>query len=316
MYAHITAGTIDAVQSELAPEILIPLGWLPVTEAERPADTTTTTCEPTYTPAGGTVTQSWVEVPKSRNQLDAEAAEAALLQGAGIGNSARFRHQAGILRHKLSMNTPATWVHLGDSTGDGTDEWLRLALPVFAADYPNMRVTHELWNDTTQAYDTATVVQAGIGAGAPTFRVVNGSMPGASTAYLSLRIPLMVPTEPDLLTISSSHNHGTQTGATYETNIVRLVNDVLALYPDAGVAVSSQNPRFPPVSEGYIAAQAARLAAIRPLTALHGWGYIEAAEQFLMRADRGQSWVNVDGIHPTLDGSTAWKNAALQYLRG
>lgn len=82
MYAHITAGTVDAVQSELAPEILIPLGWLPVTEAARPADTATTTWEPTFTPTGATVTQSWVTVPKSQEQLDAEAAEAARVKKA------------------------------------------------------------------------------------------------------------------------------------------------------------------------------------------------------------------------------------------
>lgn len=90
MFAHVTDGIVDAVgqppqvvydggrwwdlrDRDLATLALV--GWFPVVEAARPADTATTRWEPVFTPAGDTVTQSWVEVNKTQEQIDAETSE-------------------------------------------------------------------------------------------------------------------------------------------------------------------------------------------------------------------------------------------------
>jgi len=87
MYAHVTNGVVDAVGSppqlveqdgrwwdlrdrDLATLALV--GWFPVTETARPADTATTTWEPVFTPGDGDVDQSWSEVPKTPEQIEAE----------------------------------------------------------------------------------------------------------------------------------------------------------------------------------------------------------------------------------------------------
>lgn len=93
MYAHVTDGTVDAVQGQppqlvyvdgrwwdlrtLDAATLALVGWFPVVEAERPADTATTKWDDAYTLTGDTVTQSWNEVPKSQDEIDEEAARAA-----------------------------------------------------------------------------------------------------------------------------------------------------------------------------------------------------------------------------------------------
>lgn len=426
-----------------------------------------------------------------------------------------YRHSAEALRHKMRTNQNATWVHLGDSTGNAADEWVILSTKAFGADFPNMRVTHELWNDSTQTYDSPSVYQPGVvdangaavvlrdtftrsgstiantaadtgqvwpstasGAtngtqwtvGTPsyimhdvnplgpnglkvtarlilpvgftgparvhaiattgeeifaeiavsgsayqlnlfkrvggtasnlgtapavfgstaseqtvdlsltvlnkaleaiatigaetrnrtatlteadtwagftdtsarrinitgstmkvdeitagtagsvgTLRVINGSKPGAVLGYHQSRLGIMVPVAPDLLTLSSSHNHGTETPETLQATITAVVNTLAATYPNMGVAVSSQNPEFSPAwsSSAIINAHLERIKSLRPYAAAKGWGYIAAAEKFLTRADRGLAWVMADGIHPdAANGSPAWRDAALKYLRG
>lgn len=434
--------------------------------------------------------------------------------GLAPGLPQRYRHTAAALRHKLAANQRCVWAHLGDSTANGTDEWLYRALGVFAADYSNTRVEHRLWNDANQSFDAATLVQAGNGGTAPdpivrdTFTrtaaalsgttadtgqvwgsgngtldgavytignvaasivhnidpngadglvvrgrftipsgatsgnvrlfalayngtdelfaeigpsatglglnlyqrvggtatpigsavsvvlantadriadlslsfkagqatatltangttvtrsaavtvpgnwagyasgrnlsitgpagfkadevsaglnapdpvslvVYNGSMPGASLAYHQARVAAMLPEAPDLVTIASSHNHGTQAVADFLAQVDALVSAVLALQPDAGIALVSQNPQFSPANSAAVrAAHNARIVAVGPHARARGFGYIPAAERFLTRTDRGQGVVVADGIHPDPVGSGLWRDAALAYLRG
>lgn len=94
--------------------------------------------------------------------LQAALSKQRFLSSADAKREARFRNSAVALRRKVLTNQDAVWCHLGDSTANGTDEWLYLAADVWRGDFPNMRVTHELWNDTSQAYDAPTVMQAGV----------------------------------------------------------------------------------------------------------------------------------------------------------
>jgi hypothetical protein len=93
MYAHVTAGTVDSVgnppqlvyqddrwwdlRSRDLPTLAL-VGWFPVTESPKPADTAATKWTPVFTPNGATVVQSWVEVPKTAEEIAAEEAAAAL----------------------------------------------------------------------------------------------------------------------------------------------------------------------------------------------------------------------------------------------
>lgn len=84
MYAHVTNGTVDAVgtppqltyfnnrwwdlRSRDAATLAV-VGWFLVTEVAKPADTATTTWDPVFTPAGSVVVQSWVERPKTAEEI-------------------------------------------------------------------------------------------------------------------------------------------------------------------------------------------------------------------------------------------------------
>ena len=91
MYAHVTNGTVDSVGQP--PQLvyqdgrwwdlrdrnlatLAAVGWFPVTETPRPADTATMTWQAVYTPDVADVDQSWAQVAKTAEQLAAEAADA------------------------------------------------------------------------------------------------------------------------------------------------------------------------------------------------------------------------------------------------
>ena len=84
MYAHVTAGVVDSTGNppqltyqdgrwwdlrdrDLATLALV--GWFPVTEVTKPADTASTTWDAVFTPAGSTVTESWVERPKTAEEI-------------------------------------------------------------------------------------------------------------------------------------------------------------------------------------------------------------------------------------------------------
>ena len=50
---------------------------------------------------------------------------------------------------------------VGDSTGNGADEWFYLLGQYLAQRAPDYTVKHRLWNDTTQEFDPATTIQTG-----------------------------------------------------------------------------------------------------------------------------------------------------------
>jgi hypothetical protein len=91
MHAHVSEGVVDQVGRPprlaydgtrwwdlraLDPEVLAMVGWFPVTEAARPADTPTTTWDATYTAAGDVVTQAWVQRAKTPQELAAQTEQA------------------------------------------------------------------------------------------------------------------------------------------------------------------------------------------------------------------------------------------------
>jgi hypothetical protein len=84
MYAHVTAGTVDSVGNPpqlvfsggrwwdlrtLDAATLASVGWFPVQEAAKPADTATLTWLPVFTPQGATVVQSWSSILLTAEQI-------------------------------------------------------------------------------------------------------------------------------------------------------------------------------------------------------------------------------------------------------
>ncbi|ANP71440.1 SGNH/GDSL hydrolase family protein [Cryobacterium arcticum] len=160
-----------------------------------------------------------------------------------------------------------------------------------------------------------------------TLTIWNGSIPGSTFEYLDGRIAALwspVPAGLDLLVFNSGHNYLARTPADYLAVYEAFVTKNRAQFPAAGVVVTSRNPRFSPATNG--ADHLSRLAALRKLAAVLGWGYIAALEAFVPRSDGGKAMVRDNGstdrgIHPTtaydnagVTGSSVWADAATRFF--
>lgn len=91
-YAHVIDGAVDQIGNpprvvlledgwldlrSLDPATLALAGWFPLVREPRPDDTETTTWDAVDTFDGSTVTYTWVERPKTQEELDADAAQEA-----------------------------------------------------------------------------------------------------------------------------------------------------------------------------------------------------------------------------------------------
>jgi len=61
----------------------------------------------------------------------------------------------------LKSGSDTSALLIGDSTGNGTDEWFYLFGQWVASQFPAYTVEHRLWNDTTKAYGRPTYIQTG-----------------------------------------------------------------------------------------------------------------------------------------------------------
>ena len=142
--------------------------------------------------------------------------------------------------------------------------------------------------------------------------VFNGSMPGSQLIYAQSRVALMFPEAPDVVIINSGHNYGAGSPAVYLTAVDDYISALHAVYPDARIIVSGQNPEFSPAANRV--AHARRLTELRVYALTNGYGYVPALEAFMNEPDGGASLVMGDGIHPTPAGSALWAATFDNYL--
>lgn len=147
-------------------------------------------------------------------------------------------------------------------------------------------------------------------------QVWNAAVGGATLAYQQQRLAAMF-NQPkiDVLIVSGGHNYATKSPAEFIAEVESFVTAYRALHPESLILVSSQNPQKAPA--GYVAAHAARQAALREWAKQSGYEYVPAFESFLAQPDKGESLIQADGIHPTTppaystaaSGATVWAQA-------
>src|SRR5689334_4336207 len=82
--------------------------------------------------------------------------------GSGVNafkNTAKPFATRALVDKLKSAVQPATVGVLGDSTGNGTNEWVYTAHTSLGSKFPVYNIPHRLWNDTKQAYDDETWIQ-------------------------------------------------------------------------------------------------------------------------------------------------------------
>jgi lysophospholipase L1-like esterase len=238
------------------------------------------------------------------------SATAAGSVGTTVPAVSAFVEPAALLQ-RLDSGQSAVITLLGDSTGNEATEWFHTLSVWLAGRNPAHRTTYRMWSDVLQAYDTATVLGAGV-AGGPTLTIYNGSVPGTKVAYATdaTRFAKLTAHVSDLYVINYSHNEG---AATTYPSYVTLTSALHAEHPAAGIVPVLQNPEHTSGTSGKTAQQVAaheeRIQIIRTLAGENRWPVIDAYSAF--RADGRPLTVLVpDGVHPTAAGHAIWAAVA------
>jgi hypothetical protein len=205
-----------------------------------------------------------------------------------------------------------SWLVVGDSTGDATDEWVYLAATALGAQFPSYTVTYHRWDPTGgTAYDTGTAgtpttIQTGSGSNA--LHVWNCSVSGQGTNYVrgSRWAAAVQATNPDYITVSYGHNEGTSAagGTTdgWRTQMLALTESLAAEFPVAELALTLQNPRDDNTDQDL------RARAYRDIAELRGYGLINVLSVFRAQASLS-GLIQGDHIHPTTgsnSGTSLW----------
>lgn len=192
---------------------------------------------------------------------------------------------------------------LGDSTGNGTDEWVAL----WAADLGQSRnVVVQRWDPDTQAWSLPTLR---FGSSGPAVEIWNGSVPGWQPYQATEIVAAIQPAKPDLVIYNYGHN---STGNTIATQMSDLHAASTALWPEApppAVAVL-QNPALG--ERG--ARQDHTMEVLATWAAITGLPTIDVLSAFYAAGDLAP--LMIDDVHPNQQGSRIWADTIYGALNG
>lgn len=183
-------------------------------------------------------------------------------------------------RDAFAQSTSRTLV-LGDSTGDGYDEWVHL-----------WAGSEELPVATWRAE-----AESGYESESPETRVWSGSMPEATAAYPAEHWEEIWPAaDPDLVLLNFGHAQESPAQATKELEALRA--DIADRVEDAPIVVLLQNPEAEDVD-------ADMREAIAAWAKEAGLPTIDIAKAF-EESDMGEADLRLDSFHPSGAGSQLW----------
>lgn len=217
---------------------------------------------------------------------------------------------AGIMQRLSYGNENMVITVFGDSTGvvpAVNTGWVYKFCVFLAGLYPAYTVNMRNWNDGSQVYDAATVIQTGTGtgnAGGPfVLDLYNGSVSGSVVTYpiaTYARWNLMAAVTPNLVIMNYAHNSTAATTGYGATHYL-LCRAVQAAFPKCGIIQTVQNPRSVTTS-GEGANHLIRLREVYDLARDEGYGVINVAPKFLADPNYATDYMNVDAVHPNLAG--------------
>lgn len=190
---------------------------------------------------------------------------------------------------------------LGDSTGNGPDEWVYLLAAELSEKHKRPVDIHN-WILESNKYGTTTRV--GSGSNAP-ITIWNSSASGQSAKYTLSHFDVAVPKKTDAVIISHGHNNALDASV----DIANLTNRVRETWKEApALAITLQNPRTDARdSQGRALASALR----------QKWGsradveLIDVRAAFEAEPDIDILVSPADSLHPTPAGSRVWADAVL-----
>ena len=168
---------------------------------------------------------------------------------------------------------------------------------------------------TAMTMDSFRIEQTGTGT-PQKLTIRNCSVPGTNLSYQQPILATCVPVEPDLTLISTGHNYLAGTATDFVTALDSFMSAFRALFPNAGMALMSQNPEKAPATNRV--AHAARQVVVQSYARKRAVGYVPVFERWTAQAGGGVSLIQSDGVHPTGGssgtGSAFWRDIVLDYL--
>jgi hypothetical protein len=152
------------------------------------------------------------------------------------------------------------------------------------------------------------------GVGSPMVLLLNSSCAGQGVAYSAdvARFALQTPIEPQLSFINYSHNEA-DAEVTYQTEVEALATALLTKYTNTGVVCVTQNPQHSPRTVANINAHAIRNRQIALTAAKNDYGLIDCYRA-IAELNSIATYVQGDGVHPTVAGFSVWANEAYKFL--
>ena len=167
-------------------------------------------------------------------------------------------------------------------------------------------VLPDLWS----AFSSASAYSVG----APVLTIVNGSVTGASLAYLSdtTRIKKMSPDYgQEIIFLSCSHNDGLRHGRDYLVDYKDFIQSVETRFQGVSIVALTQNPQTS--ASDYAVAHAIRRRNVIAAAHSLGSGAIDIAAVFLTVAGWDSQWM-LDSVHPNDNGQSAWASTIYNFI--
>ena len=147
--------------------------------------------------------------------------------------------------------------------------------------------------------------------------VYNASVAGSTFDWQLARLVAMTPKQPDVVWINHGINYWSQhlSDADFIARFDAFLAALFARWQPCPVIISSQNPIFAK-SGGTTSAQVIEhqnhMLALRPYARSRGMLYLPFYEAMIARSDKGESYIQSDGIHPVIGNgtnlqTTVWK---------
>jgi hypothetical protein len=231
-------------------------------------------------------------------------------------SSAATSANTKLLLSKLKRGASnASILIIGDSTGNGADEWVTLAAQKLATLFASYTVQIRYWNESTGIeYNAPQVIQAGTSS--YILDIWNCSVSGQIPGYVQgfRWNTAIVPTNPDLIFISHGHNLGDPTGVVYleqmgRNTFLSLTEELALQFPLAGIVLIAQNPSTLAGREKW---QAIKANTLEQVVSMRGYGFIDVHQAFI--DTKNPSAYIGDGTHPNSNGSILWADVVTKAM--
>ncbi|MDV6241229.1 SGNH/GDSL hydrolase family protein [Rhodococcus opacus] len=204
----------------------------------------------------------------------------------------------------LTTDADLTLTVVGDSTGNGKNEWVHIVAQRIA--HSNRHVVVNDWNVDKQGYTEFT--EYGNSA-SPKLTIWNGSVPGLASRFGYENWSKLNPGTPDLVIVNHGHNEpDSESAIDGISRIVRLSH--LDVTRRTAVAIILQNPR--------VDRESGRLesiiTALRDAPDLRDVEKIDIHSTFVQEGNYADLLV-ADGFHPNQAGENIWAQAVCTRLQ-